>query len=96
MEKLTINEFIKSVDIDILREIYAKLFALRLEYEIHNRSHFNPEFFEKYYHRTLETLEKSKLTKFQLCCFIVDTTKILEHFGFTRQHLLKLAGLDIK
>lgn len=95
MEKLTVKEFIESADIDILKEVYAKLFALRLEYEIHKTKAFDQEFFEKYYHNALETLEKSKLTKFQLCCFIVDNAKILKHFGFTKQNLLEVASLDI-
>ena len=95
MKKLTFKEFIKSADINILKELYAKLFALRLEYEIHNTKAFDKEFFEKYYHNALDTLEKSKLTKFQLCCFIVDNAKILKHFGFTNQNLLEVASLDI-
>lgn len=95
MEKLTVKEFIKSADSDMLKEVYAKLFALRLEYEINITKAFDQEFFEKYYHKALETLEKSKLTKFQLCCFIADNARILKHFGFTKQHLLEVAGLNI-
>lgn len=96
MEKLTIKEFIKLADINILKEVYAKLVALRMEYEIHKTTHFNPEFFELCYHIATDTIKKAKLTKIQLCGSIVHQSQELEQIGFTRQHLLKLAGLDIE
>ena len=96
MEKLTMKEFIKLVDINTLREIYAKLLALRTEYLVHNRSHFHPEYFENFYHEVLESVEKEKMTKIQLSNGIINQSLELMQIGFTRQHLLKLAGLEIK
>ena len=96
MEKLTIKEFIKLADIDILKEIYAKLLALRMEYLVHNRSHFNPEYFENFYHEAANAVEKAKMTKIQLCGGIINQSQELELIGFNRQDLLNLAGLDIK
>ena len=96
MEKLTMKEFIKLADIDILREIYAKLVALRMEFEIHKTTHFSPEFFELCYHIATDTIKEAKLTKIQLCGHIVHQSQELEQIGFTRQHLLNLVGLDIE
>ena len=96
MEKLTMKEFIKLADADILREIYAKLVALRMEFEIHKTTHFNPEFFELCYHIATDTIKKAKLTKIQLCGNIVHQSQELEQIGFNRQDLLNVAGLDIE
>lgn len=95
MEKLTIDEFIKLTADDILKEVYAKLVALRMEYIIHSTTEFNSESFEVCYKVATETVEKAKFTKFQLCCFIVGQAKELEDLGFTRQHLFEVASLDI-
>ena len=96
MEKLTMKEFIKLADINILRELYAKLLALRMEYLVHNRTHFHPEYFENFYHEALELVKKEKMTKIQLCNGIINQGLELECIGFTRQHLLQLAGLNIE
>ena len=96
MEKLTMKEFIKLADIDLLKEIYAKLLALRMEYLIHDRTQLNPEFFENSYHAAADAIEKAKMTKIQLCGGIINQSQELELIGFARQDLLKLAGLDIK
>ena len=96
MEKLTIKDVSNLVDIDILRKLYAKLLALRMEYLVHNRTHFHPEFFENFYHEALEAVEKEKMTKIQLCNGIINQSLELECMGFTREHLSKLAGLEIK
>ena len=95
MEKLTVKEFIKLADSDILKEVYAKLVALRMEYEIHHTTAFDPEFFEICYHIATDTIKKAKLTKIQLCGNIVHQSQELEQIGFTKQHLLKLVGLNI-
>lgn len=96
MEKLTVKEFIKLADSDILKEVYAKLLALRMEYLVHNRSHFHPEYFENFYHEALESVEKEKMTKIQLCTGIINQSEELMKIGFTKKHLLNLAILDIK
>ena len=96
MLKVTMKEFVKLADIDILKEIYAKLVALRQDYLIHNRTHFNPEYFENLYHEAANAIEKAKMTKLQICAGIVNQSQELELIGFNRQDLLKLAGLDIK
>lgn len=95
MEKLTINEFIDLVDSDRAKEVYAKLLALRTEYEIHKTTAFNPEFFERCYHIATKTVEKIKFTKFQLCGCVFGIMKDLEQIGFTRQQLEKVASLNI-
>lgn len=96
MEKLAMKEFIKLADINILKEIYAKLLALRMEYLVHNRTHFNPEYFENCYHEAANAVKKAKMTKIQLCGGIINQSQELKLIGFTKQDLLKLAGLDIK
>ena len=96
MEKLTMKEVIKLADINTLREIYAKLLALRMEYLVHNRSQFHPEYFENFYHEALESVKKEKMTKVQLCNGIINQSLELMQIGFTKLHLLKLAGLDIE
>ena len=95
MEKLTIKDVINLVDNDIAKEVYAKLLALRTEYEIDKTTHFSPEFFETCYHVATDTIKKAKMTKFQLCGCIVDITKDLQQIGFTRQDLSRVAGLNI-
>ena len=96
MEKLTIKEFIELTDGDMLKEVYAKLLALRTEYEIDKTTHFSPEFFEKCYHVATDTIKKAKMTKFQLCGCIVEITKDLQQIGFTRQDLSRVASLYIE
>ena len=97
MAKLTINEqLIESANADILKEVYAKLLALRMEYLVHNRSHFNPEYFENFYNEAIGAVEKRKMTKIRLCIGILNQTEELMKIGFTKQHLLKLVDLDIK
>ena len=96
MEKLTIKDVSKLIDIDTLREIYAKLLALRMEYLVHNRSYFHPEYFENFYHEAIESVEKEKMTKIQLCNGIINQSLELMQIGFNRQDLLNLAGLEIK
>ena len=96
MEKLTIKEFVELTDGDMLKEVYAKLLALRTEYEIDKTTHFNSEFFETCYHVSTDTIKKAKMTKFQLCYCIVNITKDLQQIGFTRQDLSRVASLDIE
>lgn len=96
MEKLTVKEFIKLADSDILKEVYAKLVALRMEYEIHKTTDFDSESFELCYHIATDTIKKAKLTKIQLCGSIIHQSQELEQIGFNRQDLLNLAGLDIE
>lgn len=96
MEKLTVKEFVKLADSDILEEVYAKLLALRMDFEIHSTTAFDPETFELCYHIATDTIKKAKLTKIQLCGSIIHQSQELEQIGFKRQYLLKLAGLDIE
>ena len=96
MKKLTIDEFIKLKDEDMLKEVYAKLVALRMYYTIHNTTAFNRESFELCYHAANEAIEKSKFTKFQLCCFIFGQSKELEDLGFNKQSLLEIVSLGIE
>ena len=96
MEKLTIKDVIDLVDYDIAKEVYAKLVALRMEYVIHNTTAFNPESFEVCYKVATNTIKKAKMTKIQVFGGILSQSKELESLGFTRQHMLELAGLDIK
>ena len=95
MKKLTIKDVINLVDYDIAREVYAKLVALRMEYEIHSTTAFNQESFELSYQIATDVVKKAKLTKIQLCGSIVHQSQELEQIGFNRQDLLNLAGLDI-
>ena len=95
MEKLTIKEFIETTDINILKEVYAKLVALEMEAIIHHDTAFNPESFKVCYQVATNNVEKTKFTKLQLCGCIVNQAKDLQQAGFTRQHLLRVASLDI-
>ena len=96
MEKLTIKDVIDLVDYDIAKEVYAKLVALRMEYVIHNATAFNQESFEVCYKVATDTIKKAKMTKIQVFGGILSQSKELESLGFTRQHMLEVAGLDIK
>ena len=95
MEKLTINDVINLVDYDIAKEVYAKLVALRMEYIIHNTTAFNQESFEVSYKVATDTIKKAKMTKIQVFGGILSQSKELESLGFTRQHMLEVAGLNI-
>ena len=95
MEKLTINDFIDLVDSDRAKEVYAKLLALRTEYEIDKTTAFNPEFFERCYHVTTKLVEKTEFTKLQLCGCVLGIMKDLEQIGFTSQQLEKVSNLNI-
>ena len=95
MEKLTIKDVIDLVDYDIAKEVYAKLVALRMEYIIHNTTAFNQESFEVCYKVATDTIKKSKMTKIQVFGGILSQSKELESLGFTRQHMLEVAGLNI-
>ena len=95
MEKLTIKDVINLVDDDIAKEVYAKLVALRMEYIIHNTTAFNQESFEVCYKVATDTIKKAKMTKIQVFGGILNQSKELESLGFTRQHLLEVAGLNI-
>lgn len=96
MEKLTVKDFIKLVDSDRAKEVYAKLLALRTEYEIDKTTAFNPEFFERCYHIATKTVEKTKFTKLQLCGCVFGIMQDLEQIGFTSQQLEKVANLYIE
>ena len=96
MEKLTINKFIGLVDSDRAKEVYAKLLALRTEYEIDKTTAFNLEFFERCYHATTKIVEKTEFTKLQLCGCVFGIMKDLEQIGFTSQQLEKVANLYIE
>ena len=93
MEKLTIKDVINLVDYDIAKEVYAKLVALRMEYIIHNTTAFNQESFEVCYKVATDTIKKAKMTKIQGFGGILSQSKELESLGFTRQHMLEVAGL---
>ena len=95
MKELTVKEFIKLADSDIAKEVYAKLVALRMEYIIHSTTEFNQGSFEVCYKVATDTIEKAKMTKLQICGGIVNQAKELESLGFTRQHLLEVASLNI-
>ena len=95
MVKLTIKDVINLVDYDIAKEVYAKLVALRLEFEIHNTTAFNQESFELCYKVATDTIKKAKMTKIQVFGGILSQSKELESLGFTRQHILEVAGLNI-
>ena len=95
MEKLTINDVINLIDYDIAKEVYAKLVALRMEFEIHNKTAFNQESFELCYKVATDTIRKAKMTKIQVFGGILSQSKELESLGFTRQHMLEVAGLNI-
>ena len=95
MEKLTIKDVIDLVDYDIAREVYAKLVALRMEYIIHNTTEFNQVSFELCYKVATNTIKKAKMTKIQVFGGILSQSKELESLGFTRQHMLEVAGLNI-
>ena len=95
MEKLTIKDVIDLVDYDIAKEVYAKLVALRMEFEIHNTTAFNQESFELCYKVATDTIKKAKMTKIQVFGGILSQSKELESLGFTRQNMLELAGLNI-
>ena len=95
MEKFTIKDVIDLVDYDIAREVYAKLVALRMEYIIHNTTAFNQESFELCYKVATDTIRKAKMTKIQVFGGILSQSKELESLGFTRQHMLEVAGLNI-
>ena len=95
MEKLTIKDVINLVDYDIAKEVYAKLVALRMEYIIHNATEFNPESFEVCYKVASDTIKKAKMNKIQVFGGILSQSKELESLGFTRQHMLEVAGLNI-
>ena len=95
MEKLTVKEFIELADSDIAKEVYAKLVALRMEYIIHNTTEFNQESFEVCYKVATDTIKKAKMTKIQVFGGILSQSKELESLGFTRQHMLEVAGLNI-
>ena len=95
MEKLTVKEFIETADINILKEVYAKLVALEMEAIIHHETAFDPESFKVCYQVATNNVKKAKFTKLQLCGCIVNQAKELQQAGFTRQHLLRIASLDI-
>ena len=95
MEKLTIKDVIKLIDYEQSREVYAKLVALRMEYIIHNTTAFNQESFEVCYKVATDTIKKAKMTKIQVFGGILSQSKELESLGFTRQHMLEVAGLNI-
>ena len=95
MEKLTIKDVIKLIDYEQSREVYAKLVALRMEYIIHNTTAFNQESFELCYKVATDTIRKAKMTKIQVFGGILSQSKELESLGFTRQHMLEVAGLNI-
>ena len=95
MEKLTIKDVINLIDYDIAKEVYTKLVALRLEFEIHNTTAFNQESFELCYKVANDTIKKAKMTKIQVFGGILNQSKELESLGFTRQHILEVAGLNI-
>ena len=95
MEKLTIKDVINLVDYDIAKEVYAKLVALRMEYIIHNTTAFNQESFEVCYKVATDTIKKANMTKIQVFGGILSQSKELESLGFTRQHMLEVAGLNI-
>ena len=95
MEKLTIKDVINLVDYDIAKEVYAKLVALRMEYIIHNATEFSQESFEVCYKVATDTIKKAKMTKIQVFGGILSQSKELESLGFTRQHMLEVAGLNI-
>ena len=95
MEKLTIKDVIKLIDYEQSREVYAKLVALRMEYIIHSTTEFNQESFEVCYKVASDTIKKAKMNKIQIFAGILNQSKELESFGFTRQHLLEVAGLNI-
>lgn len=96
MEKLTINEFIDLVDIDRAKEVYAKLLALKTEYEIDKTTAFDPEFFERCYHVATKIVEKTEFTKLQICGCVFGTMKDLEQIGFTGQQVEKVVNLYIE
>lgn len=93
MEKLTTKELISLIDSDMAKEVYAKLVALRMDYEIHNARAFNPESFELCYRIATNTIKKAKMTKIQLFGGIINQSKELESLGFTRQQMLEATGL---
>ena len=95
MEKLTIKDVIKLIDYEQSREVYAKLVALRMDYIIHNTTAFNQESFEVCYKVATDTIRKAKMTKIQVFGGILSQSKELESLGFTRQHILEIAGLNI-
>ena len=95
MEKLTIKDVIKLIDYEQSREVYAKLVALRMEYIIHSTTEFNPESFEVCYKVASDTIKKAKMNKIQIFGGILNQSKELESLGFTRQHMLEVAGLNI-
>ena len=95
MKKLTIKDVINLVDYDIAKEVYAKLVALRMEYIIHNTTAFNQESLEVCYKVATDTIKKAKMTKIQVFGGILSQSKELESLGFTRQHMLEVAGLNI-
>ena len=95
MEKLTIKDVIKLIDYEQSREVYAKLVALRMDYIIHNTTAFNQESFEVCYKVATDTIRKAKMTKIQVFGGILSQSKELESLGFTRQHILEVAGLNI-
>ena len=95
MTKLTIKDIINLVDDDKAKEVYAKLVALRMEYIIHNTTAFNQESFEVCYKVATDTIRKAKMTKIQVFGGILNQSKELESFGFTRQNMLEIAGLNI-
>ena len=99
MKKLTVKEvatYWNTVDRNVAEEVYAKLVALRMGYEVHKDTNFDPEFFKQCYHIALQSVKDYKLTKVQLCGATIHQSKELEKIGFTRQLLLNLAGLDIE
>ena len=95
MEKLTIKDIIKLIDYEQSREVYAKLVALRMEYIIHSTTEFNQESFEVCYKVASDTIKKAKMNKIQIFGGILSQSKELESLGFTRQHMLEVAGLNI-
>ena len=95
MAKLTLHDFVKTMDRDISEEVYAKLVALRMEYEVDKTTNFDPKFFELCYQTALKTIKDMKLSKIQLVGCTLHQSQELEKIGFTRQHLLKLAGLNM-
>jgi hypothetical protein len=93
------KKYANTIDRDIAEEVYAKLVALRLHYEINGdngNGHFDPNTFEQYYHIALKIVKEKKLSKLQLCFNTVAQSQELEKVGFTKEHLLNLASLDIK
>ena len=97
-KKLTVKEFaefMNNTDRSVAEEVYAKLLALRMEYEIDKETTFDPEAFEACFHIAIKTVKEAKLTTMQLATGTISQSNALQAIGFTRDHLLKLAVYNI-